>query len=600
IHESGTYAAFTSNTQIGCNFRQVNFQNKSKGASSYYWDFGNGNTSTDVNPQAIYNTPGSYVVSLTINGDPALKHTEIITINSLPSPQIDTDITTGCEPLNTQLNYGGSARGGSPVYYHWYFFEKQPEQFTFSPSVVLNGLVGGDYNAILRVTDANGCSGSTVFNKLFHVYEKPLTSFTYVKSNNCAPSVTAFTDKSELYDGNVSDYYWSVNGTNLPDNLPVISYDFALLGPGKHVVQLQTRSEHGCLSDVYTDTVYFNSSNTADFSINSAYCLNDTLELAAVASSGATNFSWDFGNNGSIDATENSFSKALAEPGTFPVKLAVDFNDGCRIESIKDVNIDRVNADFDFSSQYNCTSKVFTVSLNNTSASFLNKNISSLRWYLVNLSGSTLIGTNSSFQYTFNAEGTYTIRLDVVNEEGCVGSIAKSIQLNEPQAEISIDGNAYGCLSADAINFSANFSSQFDNAVSYSWDFGDSGNANGQNVSHTYSTPGSFDVSVTVVTNTGCSYTTTQLNAVQLANQPLVNSMVAVQPPGECFGSGLQLDVDYSLGVDLLSFNTPSGIENIDAPGASPYSYQYQFQHAGIYDFSVVASQYGCESETFT
>ncbi|MBN2261528.1 MAG: PKD domain-containing protein, partial [Prolixibacteraceae bacterium] len=600
IHASGTYAAFTSNTQIGCNFRQVNFQNKSKGATTYFWDFGNGNTSTDANPQAIYNSPGTYTVTLTINGNPALTHSETISINSLPSPQIDADITTGCEPLNTQLNYSGSASGGTPEYYHWYFFEKHPEQFTFSPSVVLNGLVGGDYNAILRVTDANGCSGSTVFNKLFHVYEKPLTSFTYVKSNNCAPSVTTFTDQSELYDGNVSDYYWSVNGTSLSENSPEVSYDFAALGSGKHVVQLQTRSEHGCLSDVYTDTVYFNTSNTADFNVNSAYCLNDTLDLIAVTSAGATSFSWDFGNNGSIEATESSFSKTLTEPGTFPVKLAVDFNDGCRIEKIKDISIDRVDADFDYSSQYNCTSKVFTVSLNNTSDSFLNKNLTSLRWYLIDLSGSTLIGTSSSLQYTFNAEGTYTIRLDVVNEDGCFGSIAKSIQLNEPQAEITIDGNAYGCLSADAINFSASFSSQFDNAISYTWDFGDSGTANGQNVSHVYANSGSFDVSVTVFTNTGCSYTTTQLNAVQLANQPIINNMLALQPAGECFGSGLQLDVDYSSGVDLLSFTTPSGIENIDAPGASPYSFQYQFQHAGVYDFSVVASQYGCESEVFT
>lgn len=44
----------------------VNFTNKSLRATSYNWDFGNGQTSTEENPAVTYDQPGSYTVTLTV------------------------------------------------------------------------------------------------------------------------------------------------------------------------------------------------------------------------------------------------------------------------------------------------------------------------------------------------------------------------------------------------------------------------------------------------------------------------------------------------------------------------------------------------------
>jgi gliding motility-associated-like protein len=42
----------------------ITFSNQSQGALTYYWNFGNGNNSTIVNPNEIYRPPGDYLVTL--------------------------------------------------------------------------------------------------------------------------------------------------------------------------------------------------------------------------------------------------------------------------------------------------------------------------------------------------------------------------------------------------------------------------------------------------------------------------------------------------------------------------------------------------------
>jgi len=46
----------------------VSFTNLSNNGITYHWDFGNGQTSTDVNPTVTYTAPGNYTVTLVVSG----------------------------------------------------------------------------------------------------------------------------------------------------------------------------------------------------------------------------------------------------------------------------------------------------------------------------------------------------------------------------------------------------------------------------------------------------------------------------------------------------------------------------------------------------
>jgi PKD repeat protein len=121
-------AVFTSSPQPACFNNPTNISFNSSGsvnAVTYFWDFGDGFTSTQANPVHAYTAPGTYTVTLTVsntffaNGQPgcptcvsSVQHT--VTINPLPGPPI-TCIASVC--ANTSETYCTTASGCSS--YTW-------------------------------------------------------------------------------------------------------------------------------------------------------------------------------------------------------------------------------------------------------------------------------------------------------------------------------------------------------------------------------------------------------------------------------------------------------------------------------------------------
>jgi PKD repeat protein len=65
----GPTAAFTPLTACVCKNSPISFQNNSLNGSSYYWDFGDGNTSTAFSPTHTYANGGTYTVVLVVTKD---------------------------------------------------------------------------------------------------------------------------------------------------------------------------------------------------------------------------------------------------------------------------------------------------------------------------------------------------------------------------------------------------------------------------------------------------------------------------------------------------------------------------------------------------
>ncbi|QNM85311.1 PKD domain-containing protein [Polaribacter pectinis] len=76
-------AAFTATQSAGAgvdDWQMYSFGNASSSATSYVWDFGNGDTSTDFEPSTIYTAEGDYIVTLTAQDDLGVTSTSTQTI----------------------------------------------------------------------------------------------------------------------------------------------------------------------------------------------------------------------------------------------------------------------------------------------------------------------------------------------------------------------------------------------------------------------------------------------------------------------------------------------------------------------------------------
>ncbi len=82
-------ANFSSLSSVCLNASTL-FNNLSTDADSYVWDFGDGGTSTDVNPSHAYSTPGTYTVTLVAFTECYCTDTitKTITVDALPGPTI--------------------------------------------------------------------------------------------------------------------------------------------------------------------------------------------------------------------------------------------------------------------------------------------------------------------------------------------------------------------------------------------------------------------------------------------------------------------------------------------------------------------------------
>ncbi|MBI1805665.1 MAG: PKD domain-containing protein [Ignavibacteria bacterium] len=111
-------AAFSAPSSV-CKKQVVNFINQSINAISYFWNFGDGNTSTQVNPSNSYLVAGTYTVTLVAYNkcgcSDSVTHT--ITVSNLEGPGIECPATV-C--AGAKACYSATLPPGctTPVY-HW-------------------------------------------------------------------------------------------------------------------------------------------------------------------------------------------------------------------------------------------------------------------------------------------------------------------------------------------------------------------------------------------------------------------------------------------------------------------------------------------------
>ncbi len=159
-------ATISSDVTSGCSPLTVNFSDVSTVASpgvitSWFWDFGDGNTSNQQNPSHTYTNPGPYTITLTVTTADGCTHTIVMNnyINVFSNPI--AAFIAGPQPvteLNPTITFTDQSIGA--VAWSWSFGDiagssssDQNPVFTYSNPEC--------YQALLTVTSADGCIDTT-------------------------------------------------------------------------------------------------------------------------------------------------------------------------------------------------------------------------------------------------------------------------------------------------------------------------------------------------------------------------------------------------------------------------------------------------------
>ncbi|MGE0635147.1 MAG: PKD domain-containing protein [Bacteroidia bacterium] len=92
------------------NDSEVRFENQSQGGVDYFWDFGDGTTSTDINPVHNFGSPGDYTVTLTVTsaGGCVETTTYVITVDDVMAFWVPSAFTPNGDGLNDTFFMNGT------------------------------------------------------------------------------------------------------------------------------------------------------------------------------------------------------------------------------------------------------------------------------------------------------------------------------------------------------------------------------------------------------------------------------------------------------------------------------------------------------------
>lgn len=456
----------TADFSYTVNGSQVSFTNTSSGATSYVWNFGDGNTSTNTNPVHTYGGSGTYSVELLAgNTCGSLAHLETIIISLEPVAQFTTQQSTvGCATYT--IDYTDES-AGNPTSWNWTFPGGSPSSSSDqNPSVSYSS--AGTYDVTLEVTNANG-SDELVEND-------------YVVIND-VPSISASFSSNVLtvdFTSNISDadsFFWDFGDGNTSTTAnPVHVYSME----GNYVATLS--ATNGCGTVTETLNIALTEMPSAGFNSGATIgCKPFTVMYSDNSSDNVQTWNWTFEGGTPATSTDQNPIVTYNDAGTFDVSLTVGNASGTdMISSTNYITVGEAPvADFDFSVNGNVVSLI-----NNTPGTMASWTTSDGAAYASNTT-----------THTFAENGNYTITLVVSNDCGS-DEVTFDVSISAyPVASFGLIGSATGCLP-----YTIDFENSSDAGSTYAWTFdgGSPGSSTDENPSITYNAAGTYDVTLVV------------------------------------------------------------------------------------------------------
>jgi len=498
-----TLKAQTANISEGCLPLEVSFTAPG-GASSFFWNFSDGATSTLQNPEHIFSTAGTFEVEFRESSGGPIVGTVTIQVFNPPEITISADPTGGCTPLLVQFGDSSIIDVGIPITgFQWVFGDGSAPETIQHPTHTYSG--SGLYTVSLNVQSAlPNCSSTEIFTDFISVTEEPDVSFTTSPSpaTACsAPLAVSFTNTTPNTGG--LSFEWDFGNGNT-SNAATPPFPQNYTQDGIYTVSLTGTNSSGC-SKTVTQIISIGNP-LASFSIDDTICVGTLIELQNNSSIGAYN--WTFGPNVfPASSTQSDPVIRVDQAGLFSITLTVTSPDGlCSSDTTMIVFAEEADPTYTISPDYSC-SEPFDVTFTPNSTTAI-----SYRWVFGDSIPSFSTQQNPTYTYsnldttTYSKNGRieFATSLTVRTQAGCTATFRDTVVLFQPNA-LFVPSLTEGCAPL-TVEF-VDSSTSNENIVSWEWIYGSAGSEtvnNGDPRTFTFNNPGEYDIVLIIVNSAGC------------------------------------------------------------------------------------------------
>lgn len=490
--DQGLQASFFNNDVCLNNtmfFNNTTSINPPATVSSFQWDFGNTNTSTNYNPSHVYASAGTYDVMLIATSNSGCIDTVVQQVNVYDYPIASFSFTNTC--LNTEAVFTNTSSNASNDVIGtvvWNFGDGVSAS-TWDATHYYS--LPNRYPVVLEVFNSQmGCSSQ--FRDTIDIY--PSVAVNFIASNVCFPNPINFNNQSI---GN-AQWEWDFGDGSPYDATQSPSYNYA--NPDTFTVRLVGITPDGC-NDTITKQVFVFDAPVAQFTFTdtcaNASAIFTNTSLSPTMGTLAASY-WTFSDN----TASSAFSPLHNFPGagTYDVRLIVySSNLSCADTAYGTIDMFPV-PDADFTVQSVCH-LLDVVPVNLSSGS-----INTYEWDFDD-------GTPTDFSqdptHLYAQPGFYDIQLLVTSPDFCRDSVTVPVSVYVlPVAQFTVapvcDGLPASFQNTSSIGFP-------ENIVVWQWDYGDGTPLESAvNPNHVYPADGTFDAQLLVVSGHGCRDSLTQ------------------------------------------------------------------------------------------
>ncbi len=386
------------------------------------WNFGDGNSSTDLNPIHLYNNPGIYDVFLHIQSASGCGASAHKKVHVAAHPIVDFTITNMCNKQQTEFLNNSNMNGGHIDNISWHFNDPLNPNFVgYGQQISYQYNQTGYYNVLMICQTTEGCTDS--LTKKIKIKASPQAAMEHTPT--CVGDTAIFKEISSYPFPHYNIYrQWTFNDSIYSNDFqPRMVYSYQ----GQYSVKLNIVASNGC-KDSITRVVTAAHYPIAGFK-NDNTCLGVPVKLTDTTQCDSCFInSWLWNVNGITLNNDSVVNYTFPDTGSYNIYLTVKNQIGCLSQAQKNIHI-------------NTLPKALIDNTEVFGAAPLE--VSLINFSDINLINSWSFGDGSfsnTYQptHTYNDTGTYHIQLMVTDSFGCKDSAQKSVKVLGNYTDLAI------------------------------------------------------------------------------------------------------------------------------------------------------------------